>query len=233
MLRTAFPTEIVTTEAACEIQFGHIKRPTHKNTTWEQAQYEVCAQKWVDLCDHTYGVALLNDSKYGHQVFNNVLDLNLLRSPTFPDPKADRARHDFTYSLYPHIGNTIDGEVIQRAYELNIPLRVLQMRPSKGSLPLELSLVRLESTEATDGRPCPVIIECVKKAEDNGDILIRMYESTGATSRIRMRFGFEITRAYAVDLMERPVKNLNPRGNTLKLEFKPFEIKTVAVATRE
>ena len=88
MLRTSFPVAIFATEATCDIQFGSIKRPTHRNTSWDMAKYEICAQKWIDLSQWDYGVALLNDCKYGHKVLENVLDLNLLRSPNYPDPTS-------------------------------------------------------------------------------------------------------------------------------------------------
>ena len=121
MLRTSFPVDVHANEATCEVQFGWIKRPTHENTTWDLARYEVCAQRWVDLSERGYGVALLNDCKYGHQLRGSVLDLNLLRSPHSPDPVADRAEHEFTYSLYPHAGDHIAGGVLRAAAALNTP----------------------------------------------------------------------------------------------------------------
>ncbi|MBW7461671.1 alpha-mannosidase, partial [Paenibacillus sepulcri] len=107
MLRTSFPVDVRSDSVSCEIQFGYLKRQTHRNTMWDYAKDEICAHHWVDLSEADYGVALLNDSKYGYSAAGSILDLNLLRSPSYPDPEADRAVHEFTYSLYPHGGNHV------------------------------------------------------------------------------------------------------------------------------
>ena len=127
MLRTSFPVNIRSNQVHCEIQFGSLGRPTHRNTLWDFAKDEICAHQWVDLSEPDYGVALLNDCKYGHRAIDNVLDLNLLRSSTYPDPEADRAEHRFTYSLYPHQGNHVQAEIYRRGYELNVPLRTMSL----------------------------------------------------------------------------------------------------------
>ena len=104
MLRTAFPLNVVADHATCEIQFGNTQRPTHRNTSWDIAKYEISAHKWVDISQPDYGVALLNDCKYGYKVTENVIDLNILRSPDHPGQAADQAEHQLTYSLFPHRG---------------------------------------------------------------------------------------------------------------------------------
>ena len=108
--------------ATYEIQFGHLERPTHMNTSWDMGRFEVCGQKWADLSEPGYGVALLNDCKYGYDVEGNVMRLSLLRSPVSPDPVADKGRHEFTYALLPHSGDLREGRVIEEAYSLNVPL---------------------------------------------------------------------------------------------------------------
>ncbi|MEC0136743.1 glycoside hydrolase family 38 C-terminal domain-containing protein [Paenibacillus macerans] len=125
MLRVAFPVDVVSEQAICEIQFGVIKRPTSRNNRIEFARDEICAHHYIDLSQPDYGAALLNDSKYGHSVDGNVIDLNLLRSPGYPDPAADRAHHKFTYALYPHAGDFIEAGVYRKGYELNVPLTVV------------------------------------------------------------------------------------------------------------
>src|SRR5699024_2578924 len=102
LLKVAFPVNIHASSATYEIPFGSITRPTHNNTSWEQAQFEVSGQRWADLSEGNYGVSLLNDSKYGYDIKGNIMRLSLLRSPKWPDEHADIAHHAFTYSLYPH-----------------------------------------------------------------------------------------------------------------------------------
>ncbi|MDO8945281.1 MAG: alpha-mannosidase [Desulfobacterales bacterium] len=134
-LKTAFPVDVLASEASYEIQWGNVQRPTHRNTSWDWARFETCAQKWVDLSEGGYGVSLLNDSKYGHDIRDNVLRLSLLRAPTNPDPDADQGEHHFTYSLYPHAGGW-DENTPAQAYFLNDPLIVagpeLDLTPGDG-----------------------------------------------------------------------------------------------------
>ncbi len=217
MLRTSFPVAISTTEATCEIQFGSIKRPTHRNTTWDMARYEVCAHKWVDLSQWDYGVALLNDCKYGHKLAGNVLDLNLLRSPGMPDPVADRAQHEFTYSLYPHTGNHINGGVVRAGYELNVPIQVVPGEP----IGQAGSFVRVDG----DG----VLIEAIKKAEESDNIIIRLYEAFGGAAHATLTFDREIKAISRVNLLEEPEETLAHRSHSVELLLQPFEILTLSV----
>ena len=115
MLRTSFPVNIRTDQVHCEIQFGALSRPTHRNTMWDFAKDEICAHQWIDLSEPDYGVAPLNDCKYGHRAIHNVLDLHLLRGSSYPDPNADRAEHRFTYSVYPHQGTMCKPKSIDAA----------------------------------------------------------------------------------------------------------------------
>ena len=221
MLRVSFPVNVQATEATCEIQFGNIRRPTRRNTSWDMAQFEVCAHKWVDLSERAHGVALLNDCKYGHKVRDNVLDLNLLRSPTHPDPLSDQGEHEFTYSLLPHAGDHVTGEVIQRAYELNVPLRVTPVAPHTGAAPATASLLRVNEPN--------IIVEAVKKAEENDDLVIRMYESTGASTRATVRIRLPFASAALVDLLEEHPQPLDVVDGSVTLDFGPFEIHTLRV----
>ena len=221
MLRTSFPVAVQATEATCEIQFGNLTRPTHKNTSWDWARYEVCAQKWVDLSDRAYGVALLNDCKYGHKLRGNVLDINLLRSTGFPDPKADRAEHDFTYSILPHVGDYATGGVVQAAYELNAPLQVAETAAHGGELPASASLLQIDAPN--------VIAETVKQAEDGDDLIIRLYEANGATTRAKLHFGIPVGSIALVDLMEENPLAIECTDSTVELAFVPFEVLTLRV----
>jgi alpha-mannosidase len=237
MLRTSFPVAIHADEATFDIQYGHIRRTTHRNTTWDLARDEVAAHKWADLSQGDYGVALLNDSKYGHKVKDNVLDLNLLRSVPYPGPRlvpdadvtpgephhayTDQADHVFTYALYPHAGNHVEGGVIRAGYELNVPLRVLEEGVGGGEGPISASFLEVDAAN--------VIVEAVKKAEDGDDIIVRLYEAEHKAAHARLRFGFPIRAVAEVNLMEEDPTPLSVRENGVMLEFRPFEIKTVRV----
>ncbi len=218
MLRTSFPVAVLADTARCEIQFGNIARPTTRNTTWDAAKDEVCGHKWVDLSERGYGVALLNDCKYGHKVHGTVLDLNLLRSTGGPDPVADRAEHEFTYALLPHAGDYAEGGVVRAAYELNMPLRVVSASSSSA---LSGSLLTVSAEN--------VIVEAVKKAEDSDALIVRLYESHAASARVTVQFGSPIASAARVDLLEENDAPLTVTENMMVLDMKPFEIVTLKV----
>jgi len=226
MLRTSFPVNVRAQEATCEIQFGNIKRPTHRNTSWDMAKYEVSAHKWVDMSQGDYGVALLNDCKYGHKLKDNVIDLNLLRSTAYPDTAADQGRHEFTYSLYPHKGDYIEGRVVRAGYELNVPLQVLPA----DDCPMTGEAESLVSVEAEN-----IIVEAVKKCEESGDLILRLYECHGKGVRTKINLAFEPEEIQLVDLMEKETSQAGlmkdtVTGNSCILEFKPFEINTLKIS---
>ncbi|MDF2870093.1 MAG: alpha-mannosidase [Anaerocolumna sp.] len=228
MLRTSFPVKVRAQEATCEIQFGNIKRPTHRNTSWDMAKYEVSTHKWVDISQGDYGVALLNDCKYGHKLIDNIIDLNLLRSTAYPDTAADKGRHEFTYSLYPHKGDYIEGRVVRAGYELNVPLQVL---------PADASYMTEESESLVSVEAENVIIESVKKCEESGDLILRLYECHGRGVRAKINLAFKPEDIQLVDLMEKETSQAGlekdmERGNSCTLEFKPFEINTLKMSLR-
>jgi len=128
LLKVAFPVEVFSPVATYEIQWGNVQRPTHRNTSWDWARFETCAHKWVDLSEGNYGVSLLNDCKYGHDIQGNRIRLSLLRSPTAPDPEADQGEHHFAYSLLPHAGS-LNERTMAEAYALNDPLIVSDEGP--------------------------------------------------------------------------------------------------------
>lgn len=222
MLRTSFPVDISATEATCDIQFGSIKRPTHENTSFDMAKHEISAQKWVDISQPDYGVALLNDCKYGYCVNGNTLDLNLLRSPGYPDESADRGEHLFTYSLYPHPGDHITGKVNQAAYELNMPLTIQESHLS--SLYPEVCGESFSFIEPDSGS---VVVEAVKKAEDSDDIIVRLYECNGSDVSVKIRLGFTPESVFLTDLMEQNIREVTLKDNIVEISFKPFEIITL------
>lgn len=222
MLRTSFPVNVYATEATCEIQFGNIKRPTHRNTSWDMAKYEICAHKWVDISQGDFGVALLNDCKYGHKVIGNIIDLNLLRSTCYPDPDADRAVHEFTYSLFPHEGDYIKGGVVRAGYEVNVPLYVLPGHLQVSDTVISKSFISVDAEN--------IVIETIKKAEDNEDIIVRLYECSGMSATAKLRLGFNYKCIQMVDIMEENINTTDLDQEKLQLSFKPFELHTLRIS---
>jgi len=221
-LKACFPVAVEADQAFYEIPFAAIGRTTRFETLWEKARYEVPALRWADLSDEKGGIALLNDSKYGHDIHGSVMKLSLLRSPTWPDPTADRGRHEFTYSLYPHAGSWSDAQVVRRGQELNQPF-VVRMLPVNqvGILP------RAKGFFGVDGSG--VIIDAVKLAEDGEGLIFRLYEANGKAENATMTFFRKPERAAATDLLEKEKGDLNLKDDRLELSFRPFEIKTVRV----
>ena len=218
MLRTKFPIEAHTTEATFDIQYGYIKRSTERNTSWDMARYEVAAHRYADISDSQYGIALLNDCKYGHKVHDRILDLNLLRSPKYPDFTADIGEHEFTYSLLPHIGGLIQSNVINNAAILNQPpLRFDGFRDNGICLPCEL-----ESDN--------ISLETIKKAEKENCLVIRLVETKGQRSKATLRFKVPVKKVVKTNLIEwTEAGEENIVDNTLTIELKPFELKTCKV----
>ncbi len=132
-LKVEFPLEIRSEQATYEVQYGHVQRPTHFNTSWDMARFEVCGHKWADLAEPGFGVALLSDSKYGYAAHRNILRLSLLRGPISPDPLADLGRHHFRYALLPHAGDFRSAGVIEEGYRFNVPLLVQPVSPATPS----------------------------------------------------------------------------------------------------
>ncbi len=219
LLRALFPLRINAARATCEIQFGAVERPTHRNTSWDQARFEVCAHRWVDLSEGDYGVALLNDGKYGHSLHDNVLGLSLLKGAIFPDPDADRGLHRFTYSLLPHEGDWRAGQVVRRAYDLNVPLRAVPLTGTASRGPV--------SFLSTDNDH--IVVETVKVAEDGDGLIVRLYEAHNQRGHATIRFERVVRSAEEVDLLERPTGQVNAEGNMISFEVLPFEVKTFRV----
>ncbi|MBW4082549.1 glycoside hydrolase family 38 C-terminal domain-containing protein [Paenibacillus sp. S150] len=225
MLRVNVPVNVAADQVNCDIQFGVLKRPATRNNATEFARDEICAHHYIDLSQPDYGVALLNDSKYGHSAENGVMSLNLLRSPSYPDPTADRAKHRFTYALYPHQGDFIQAGVYRRGYELNIPLTMVQAPAPSGSGKEYVRRIGLAQTDHPH-----VMIETVKKAEDSGHLILRLYETAGAGAEARLSFGLDCLTIEEADLLEKPAGMLAEQSNETVLSFTPFEIKTIRVA---
>ena len=219
MLRVSADVQIQTNEASFEIQYGTLKRSTHSNTSWDAAKFEVAAHRFVDLSQPDYGFALLNDSKYGHYVKGNTLDLNLLRSPKDTDKEADQHIQTFTFAYYPHKGSLIESDVLQQAHLLNSPLII---RPI-AKLPEKKHLSYFQVIG--DG----VKIETVKPAEDGNGIILRLYETAGRSSSIKLEAYKEWSKLIETDMLENDEMEIALDKNFGELLFKPFEIRTFRI----
>ena len=219
MLRVRADVQIQTSEASFEIQYGTLKRPTHSNTSWDAAKFEVAAHRFVDLSQPDYGFALLNDCKYGHFVKGNTLDLNLLRSPKDTDKEADQHKHSFTFAYYPHKGSLIESDALQQAHLLNSSLII---RPI-AELPEKKHMSYFQVIG--DG----VKIETLKPAEDGNGIILRLYETAGKSCSIKLEAFKEWNKLIETDMLENDEMEIELDKYFGELLFEPFEIRTFRI----
>ncbi|MBR8742378.1 glycoside hydrolase family 38 C-terminal domain-containing protein [Nocardiopsis sp. MG754419] len=229
-LKAAFPLDVRAHESSSEIQFGHVQRPTHTNTSWDAAKFEICAHRWVHVAEPGYGVAVLNDSTYGHDVTRDVradggttttVRLSLLRAPRFPDPETDQGEHRLRYALAP--GADIE-DAVREGYRINLPVR---------SAPGAAAVAPL--VEVADPG---VVVESVKLADDrSGDVVVRLYEARGGRATTSLRSGFPVRGVRAVNLLEEdyeeaptlPAEDATDDGRPgqVGLRLRPFQILTL------
>ncbi|MBN1487316.1 MAG: alpha-mannosidase [Anaerolineae bacterium] len=219
LLKVAFPVAILSPVATYEIQWGNVQRPTHRNTSWDWARFETCAQKWVDLSEGGYGVSLLNDGKYGHDIYQNVMRLSLLRGTTSPDPEADQGEHTFTYSLYPHNAGW-DARTVAAAYALNDPLRVFSVC---SDITREAKFSRTGQSLVSVDRP-NVVIETLKRAEDGQGLIMRLYENQRQRGPALIKTGFPLKEVWRVNLMEENQEPLDCESGAVMLDLGPYQI---------
>jgi alpha-mannosidase len=222
-LRALFPVNVRTHEMWAETAFGAVTRPTHRNTTWDQAKFEVPAHRWTDLSEPGYGVSLLSDSKYGYSAEGNVLGVSLLRSPIYPDPHADAHEHSLTYSLYPHPGDWRTGGTLAAARELNAPLTAVPASAVKGPSNPLLSLA--------DGS---LQLAALKRAEDSDEIIVRLFEPYGSRGWTTLRSGLPLRSAHLVNILEEPLGELGVEDKTrVRLSFTPFQVVSLKLSLAE
>ena len=214
--RVSFAVNIQADKATFDIPFGNIERPTHSNTSWDYAKFEVCAHKWEDLSENGYGVALMNDSKYGCEVIGSTLSLSLLKSATSPDPDADQGIHEFTYSLLPHIGSWQEADVEKEALLLNSQSILCPFPAETGSL-----------FRTSSG----IEIDAVKKCEDENCVILRLHEYLGRYSHLTVCSDYAICEWCETDLMENEIA-LPHKGRVLETTIQPYEIKTFKIRFR-
>jgi alpha-mannosidase len=222
LLKAAFPLAATSNKATYEVPYGSIQRPTTRNNSWEQAQFEVPVLRWADLGDGQHGFSLLNNSKYGNDDRDNVLRISLLRSPTWPDPGADRGHHHFTYALYPHGGDWKQALTVRHGYEFNYRLQATQVQEHTGTLPAEFSYVTV--------KPENVVLTALKKAEDSDALIFRVYEWAGKSGEVKIHVPNRATDATVTNLLEKPEgEALRIVDGTVTAPIHPYEILTVRV----
>ncbi|WP_223628473.1 glycoside hydrolase family 38 C-terminal domain-containing protein [Microbacterium sp. EST19A] len=223
LLKLAFPLDVHTDRATSEIQFGHVHRPTHVNTSWDAARFETVAHRWVHVGEPGFGVAVANDATYGHDITRSpsagggtatTVRLSLLRAPLFPDPEADQGEHTFTVSVRP---DATIADAVREGYRLNLPVRALS-----GAGPVEPLL-----SVSSDA----VVVEAVKLAEDrSGDVIVRLYEAHGGRATAHLATAFDFDTVVETDLLERQIHASVVRaveGRDVDLELRAFQLVTL------
>jgi len=220
VLKAAFGLDLRAEQESAEIQFGHVHRPTHTNTSWDYARFEVYNHRWVHVGEPGYGVAIANDSKYGHDVARTTredggttttLRLSLMRAPHSPDPRTDLDTHHFSYSLVP--GAEI-ADAVNAGYALNLPLRAV------GASSAPDPIVSVDHSAIT--------VEAVKLADDrSGDVIVRLYEAHGGRAAGTVRAGFPVASADVVDLLERPLSDTALVDGGVSVTLRPFQLLTL------
>ncbi|KAF2482566.1 putative alpha-mannosidase I [Neohortaea acidophila] len=237
-LKVEFPVAITNTEASYETQFGIVKRPTHYNTSWDMAKFEVCCHKWADLSEHGYGVSVLNDSKYGFATAGHVMRLSLLRAPKAPDAHADMKTHHIRWAILPHDG-ALDERTVRAGYEFNYPPLHVKAHPQPQELASLLSAFKF----TPDSSPS-LVVDTVKRGEDDEDVhpgdssgamlakrgrhvIVRVYESLGGRGRGTIRLdGVKATKAWKCNVLEDELEELEVGKAGLRVELRAFEVAT-------
>ena len=226
LLKTGFSLDLNVSETRAEIQFGHVKRPSHKNTSWDQARFETSMHRWVDMSEPDFGAALLSDCKYGYDAVEQTVRLTLLKGPNVPDPDADIGLHRFRYALFLHQGEQDLSQVVRAAERFNNPIMVqgpVEIGTTKPrTLCKEFSFASVDTANLT--------IETVKISEVGSEAIVRIFEHSNRRSTGKIQFGVPVACVEETDLMERTAGQSNDiKYNSVALNFRPFEIKTLKV----
>lgn len=218
-LKALFPLDINSHEATYEIQYGNVKRPTTCNTSWDQARFEVCWHKWMDISEGGYGISFLNDCKYGVSVEDNTVGLSLIKCGRYPNPKADREMHYAVYSVYPHEGTWEEAEIVKSAYLLNNPMVVCTGVGAKGRLPDVYSEASCSSRN--------IMIEVLKKSEDGNSRILRFYEFENQRTAATITFARKYKKIWSANLLEEKETLLAEDTDCVSVAVRPFEIMTL------
>lgn len=222
LLKAGFDLDIRADRATYDMSFGHIERPTHNNTSWDRAQWEVGAHQWVDFSERNYGASLLNDGKFGYDIKGGLMRITLLKAPKYPDTTCDVGHHRFAYSLYLHGGEWRAGQVDKEGWKYNVPLLY---QPSAAS-----AWEHAEASWLTIGGE-GVFLSAAKPADDgSGDLIVRVYENHGARTRDVIRLNHaSIESVTECDMLEHPLRQVEHTDDSIPFELTPFEIKTFRI----
>jgi alpha-mannosidase len=216
LLKAGFELDILSDSARHEIQYGYAERPTHTNLPQDRARFEVAAHKWTDLSESEFGVALLNDCKYGVGVQGSEVRLSLMKSGLRPDTRGDEGRHMFTYSLLPHTCGFSVESVIRPAYELNIPVVSSYAEETAQGF---RGIVEIDSPN--------IIVESIKWAEKENGFVVRLYDAVKTGRRVNVKFNTAVKSVSLANLLEEEYHTLKLNDNSVGFYVKPFEIKTL------
>lgn len=217
LLKVKFDVDVRGTEATYDIQYGNAKRPTHWNTSWDMAKFESVGHQWADLSEKGFGVSLLNNCKYGYDIKENTMRLSLLKGAIYPDPEADLGKHQFTYSLYPHEGDFVEGRTVVEAWNLNSSVHLYE-----GQLNMN-SLFDIQSEY-------PVMIDAIKKAEGSDGMILRLHDYTGGRQKVNIKPSFDYKSCSEVNLMEKNIRNERVfDGDSINFDLNPYEIVTFLI----
>ena len=224
VLKAEFDFDLNASEIRSEIQFGHVTRPTHRNTSWDRARFEASMHRWVDMSEADFGVALINDCKYGYDAHEQTVRLTLVRGPSYPSPEADRGEHRLRYGLLVHAGLGDLHDVHRAAERFNNPIAVVGS-PRRSEEAGELAHFSLVAVDADN-----VSIETVKKAERSDALVLRVFEHANRRAEASLRFGLPPKSVRKVNLMEEDAEApLTLDGDAVVLSLRPFEIATLLV----
>ena len=220
ILKAAFFTDILSTKATYEIAHGSIERPTHYTTSYDLAKFEVSAHKWADLSEGDYGVSLLNDCKYGYDIFENRMRITLMRSPNCPDRTSDHGINTFTYSFYPHSG-LWSSSTVEESFDLNLPLEGYSKKASSGTPESAKSFVSFDRNN--------IVVDALKKSQDEKGYILRLYESKKQRGKATAYLGFGVSKIVECNMMEEEEKELPVSDNSFTFILKPGEVKTFKI----
>ena len=221
LLSMAFPLDVRSDTAMCDIQFGVVGRPTHPSSPWDAAKFEVCAHRFVDVSEPDFGVAILNDGRYGHGVFDGAVRVSLARAAKYPDPDADRGHHEVTLAILPHGAGL--AEVRDGAERLNAPLRLIADGSATSPPP---PIVRVD--RADGGAASGVEVDAVKLADDaSGDLIVRIHEAVGNRTRVTVATTDRVVDAWRCNLLEEPETGEEVGDGVVTLTLRPFQIVTL------
>lgn len=231
-LKVEFPVDVVNTEATYETQYGYVKRPTHYNTTWDMAKFEVCCHKFADLSESNFGVSILNDSKYGFATCGNLMRLSLLRSPKAPDAHADMGTHKIRWAILPHKGS-LGATTVRTAYNFNNPMKIASAPADEVKTMMSTQPVKLTGDSS-------LILDCVKRGEDDDDVaqgllpkragksvILRIYDSLGGRSKATVSTAWDVKKVWKTNILEDDGEEISlHKDGSFPISLRAFEVAT-------